>query len=289
MPGYFVDWVFWDNNLIIPVWIWILLILVFVGFVMLVAMVYIWFIMRPVAGYGKAGLPTDVTKGSPTQVFSIWKNRSFVIETLMYYGNLLSYPDCFDRMQMWLHTSERAVGLSAEKPVMITRDGFNRTVDFIAEMAVCELPKIFNRDWGMEEVPKRDINGNPVYDKLLKEDGTFVNVPVMVTQERKDDEGKPYMLTNFTDIYKRLPLLERLYPEGVPIPIYQPYDLSQIYTFTPKGEDSLKAGGIIVDDAKDWVAEDEGEKAGWLERNAQFLVLGMFCLITTVFVYYAFP
>ena len=260
-PGMFFDPVLWDNQtLFLPVWLWIMLVLLFVGFVALVLMVVIWFIMRPVAGYGAAG-DASTAKGSPTQVFSIWKNRSFIIECMWYYGNMLTYGNPLQKMQMWYHNSEKATGISAGKALMITRDGFSGTVDFIAEMAMCEIPKLWNPRWG------------------LNEDGS----------ERKDEDGYSYLIARFSDIRYRMGLLETAFPAGVPIPIYKPYDLSEVYRYTPQDEDSLKHGGSIVEDAKEWATEDDKEKPGLLDRFGLIMVCGLAGLASIGILWYILP
>ena len=279
-PDIFYDPTFWDYQLLIPVYMWIALIILFVGFVVIVAMIYIWFVMRPVAGYGSVG-DAATAKGSPTQVFSIWKNRSFVIESMFYYGNLLAYGNPLNKMQMWFHNSEKATGISAGKPVMITRDGFDGTVDFIAEMAVCAIPVMFNEQWGFELVQKNDLDGIPI----LNENGQ----PVMYERERKDENGQPYMLTTFSDVRKRLPILEKLWPLGIPIDIYKQYDLAEIYRFTPQDQDSLKFGGDLVEEAKEWAREDTDEKPGFFDKYGLVIICAIIGMGTLGFIWYVFP
>jgi hypothetical protein len=280
-PNLFFDPIFWDNqSLLFPVWLWLILVLAFVGFIALVCMVYIWFIMRPVAGYGAVG-DAATAKGSPTQVFSIWKNRSFVIESMWYYCNLLTYGNPLTKMQMWFHNSEKAVGVAANKPVMITRDGFNGTIDFIAEMAICAIPPRFNRDWGFELVPRVDIEGK----QLIDDNGQ----PMFTERERRDNDGIPYILTSFSTIRNRMPVLEKLYPDGINIPIYQPYDVSEIYRWTPQNEDSLKFGGTVIEDAKEWAAEDEKEKPGLLDRFGLVIICGIIGIGSLGGLWYVLP
>ena len=269
-----------DYNLIIPVWLWIILIMIFLGFVAAVAMVYVWYVLRPVAGYGSVG-DTTTAKGSPTQVFSIWKNRSFVIECMWYYGNMLAYANPLKQMQIWFHNSEKATGTSANKSVMVVRDGFDGTVDFIAEMAMCEIPKRFNADWGFELVPAVDVDGNPV----IGEDGK----QMMREVERKDDKGESYLLTKFSHIRQRMPLLEKLYPDGVEIPIYKPYDLSEVYRYTPKSQDSLKYGADIVEEAKEWAREDDKDAPGLIDKYGLVILCALVGFFSTGFVWYIFP
>jgi len=270
-----------DAQLLMPIWAWIILVLVFVGFVSVLIMVYVWFVMKPVSGFGKVG-DAATAKGSPTQVFSIWKNRSFVIESMWYYGNILAYGNPLDKMQMWIHNSEKATGVSAKKPVMITRDGFDSTVDFIAEMAVCEIPRIFNEDWGFELVQKTDIKGRVVLDPETDR-------PIMITRERKDQNGDPYLLSTFADIRKRLALLIKLYPLGIPIPIYQLYDLAKIYQFTPQGQDSLGFGGVLVDDAREWLLENNKEPSSWFAKNAILMICLLVGIVSSALVFVEFP
>ena len=280
-PELFYNPQFFDNTtLILPIWMWIIMVLAFIGFIGFILMFYVWFVMKPVSGFGKVG-DAATAKGSPTQVFSIWKNRSFVIESMWYYGNILAYGNPIEKMQMWFHNSEKATGVSANKPVMITRDGFDGTIDFIAEMAVCEIPRIFNRDWGMELVQKLDINKQPV----IGEDGQ----PVMVERERKDANGEPYLMTTFADIRKRLKLLDKLYPNGVPIDIYKRYDLAEIYRFTPQGQDSLEFGGVLVDDAREWLRDENKDKPGFFARNALIILCLLVGIVTTAIVFVQFP
>lgn len=257
----FFDPNLWDNqSLLFPVWLWIILILLFVGFIAAVAMVYIFLVMRPVAGYGAVG-DAATAKGSPTQVFSIWKNRSFVIEAMWYYGNMLTYSNPLNKMQMWFHNSEKATGISAGKSMMITRDGFSGTVDFIAEMAMCEIPKQWNEKWG------------------LNADGS----------ERKDEEGNSYIITRFTDIRNRMKLLENEFPTGIEIPIYNPYDLSEIYRYTPQDEDSLKFGGAAVEDAKEWATEDDKDAPGLLDKYGLIILCGLIGLASLGVFWYILP
>lgn len=283
-PEYFYMPDFFDMNLIIPLWAWIIIGMIFVGFIAAIVMLYIVLIMKPVAGFGKVG-DAALAKGSPTQVFSIWKNRSFVIESLWYYGNVLAYGDVVKKMQMWFHNSEKATGLSAGKPVMITRDGYDGTVDFIAEMAVCEIPKIFNRDYGFEQRQKRGFDAATNSWVLATDDD---GNPIMETVERKDNNGNPISISSFADIRRMMPLLVKLYP-SIPIPIYQLYDLAVIYQFTPQGQDSLEFGGITMDDAKEWLISEDKPPKSWFEKNALLLICVLMGIIGVAFVYMAFP
>ena len=284
-----------DYNLIIPVWLWIILGMMFLGFIAAVAAFYVWYVLRPVAGYGSVG-DTTTAKGSPTQVFSIWKNRSFVIECMWYYGNILAYANPLKQMQIWFHNSEKATGTSASKSVMIVRDGFDGTVDFVSEIAMCEIPKRFNADWGFELVPAVDVDGNPMsetvtdeYGNPVMKDGVPVTRQLMREVERRDTDGLPYLLSTFSDIRKRMPLLEKLYPDGVDIPIYKPYDLSEVYRYTPKSQDSLKYGADIVEEAKEWAREDDRAAPGLIDRYGLILLCAVIGFFSTGFVWYIFP
>lgn len=279
-PNMFWDPGLWDYTLLLPIWAWIILIMLFLGFVIFVAMIYVWYIMRAASQYGAVG-DSATAKGSPTQVFSIWKNRSFVIECLWYYGNMLTYGNPLAKMQMWFHNSEKATGVSANKPVMITRDGFDGTIDFVAEMAVCEIAPAFNAQWGFELVPRENIDGTPI----IGADGQ----PSMVERERKDDNGEPYIMTKFTDIRKRMPILEKLYPKGIEIPIYQPYDLSKIYQYTPQNQDSLKFGGDIVEEAREWAQDDEKDKPGLFDKFGLIIICGLVGIASIGILWYILP
>jgi hypothetical protein len=250
--------------LIAPNWFWILFIELFVGFTIVIGMIYIWFIMRPVAGYGNVG-DAATAKGSPTQTYSIWKNRSFVISSMWYYGNVLAYGNPLKQMQMWFHNSEKATGVAASKPVMITRDGFNGTVDLIAEMAMCEIPKIWNERFGIEKVQRKDPDtGLPMFDAS--------NKPIMVDQERKDNNGKSLVISSFSDILDKWRILQAKFPNGIPIPAYKLYDLSEVYQWTPQDEDSLKFGADIVEEAKEWAKEDDKDKPGFMDKYGFFII-----------------
>ena len=287
--GIFYDPVFFDNTiLILPVWVWLILVICFLGFVGICTMAYVYLIMRPCAGYGKVGgklSDNSMAKGAPTQVFSIWKNRNFAIEALWYYGNVLYYGNPLKHMQMWLHSSEKATGVAANIPVMITRDNFNGTIDLITEMAMVEIPKIYNRDFGFERRPRigsdgtleTDENGNQVFDII----------------EKLDSDRKPIRLTSFADIWSRIGYLEKVYPDGIPIPIYALHDLSQINQYTPQNEDSLKMGFKIVDDAK-YDMKTPGDKPnsglmGALAKNGLLILCLLFGLISTCLVWVIFP
>jgi hypothetical protein len=284
-----------DYNLIIPVWLWIIIAMIFIGFVAAVAGFYVWYVLRPVAGYGSVG-DTVTAKGSPTQVFSIWKNRSFVIECMWYYGNMLAYSNPLKQMQIWFHNSEKATGTSASKSVMVVRDGFDGTVDFVSEMAMCEIPKRFNADWWFELVPAVDVDGKPMFEPVTDSDGNTVmdtdGVPVtrqmMREVERKDADGKPYILSTFSDIRKRMPILEKLYPD-VEIDIYKPYDLSEVYRYTPKSQDSLKYGADIVEEAKEWAHDDDKGAPGLIDKYGLIILCAMIGLGSTGIVWYIFP
>jgi hypothetical protein len=148
-------------------------------------------------------------------------------------------------------------------------------------MAVCEIPRIFNQDWGFELVPRTDINGNEVLDELGQ--------PIMKEQERKDPNGDSYLMATFSDIRKRLKLLEKLYPDGVRIPIYQLYDLAKVYQFTPQGQDSLEFGGVLIDDAREWLLDNDKEPEGWFSKNSLLLLCLLVGIVTTAIVFVQFP
>jgi hypothetical protein len=84
-------------------------------------------------------------------------------------------------------------------------------------------------------------------------------------------------------------LLEKLYPSGIPIKIYDLYDLSEVYAYTPQGQDSLELGGVLIDDARELVQDSDEEKPGWFEKNSLLLVVLVVGIISTAFVYMAFP
>ena len=258
-PDIFFDPFFWDNQTaILPVWLWIILALMAVIFVGLVFMIIIYFVMRPVAGYGQVG-DASTAKGSPTQTFSIWKNRSFVIESLWYYGNVLSYADPLMKMQAWFHNSEKATGVSAGKPMMITRDGFDGTVDFIAEMAVCEVTPVFNGLFGTE------------LKTIERPDGTTVEKEEI----RLDPDGKPYMITSFGSFRDRIPMLEKVFPDTIPIDIYKNYDLAEIYRYTPQNHDSLKFGSDMVASAMKRAKAMVREVPGIIDRFGLIIIVGV--------------
>ena len=276
----YFDPFFWDNQtLILPVWLWIILILCVVGFISLILMVVIWFVMRPVAGYGEVG-DASTAKGSPTQTFSIWKNRSFIIERLWYYGNILSYADPVAKMQAWFHNSEKATGMAANKPVMITRDGFDGTVDFIAEMAVCAVTPVFNEAVGTELIPITDENGNPVY-----RDGR----QVMREEVRVDPDGKPYMITSFASFRDRIPMLKKMFPDVVEIDIYQNYDLAEIYRYTPQNHDSLKFGSDNVATAMKRARAMVTEVPGIIDRFGLVIICGVLGFASLGALWYVLP
>jgi hypothetical protein len=279
-PGVILDPI-WDNaTLVAPLWVWIILIECFIGFVVVVGMIYVWFIMRPVAPFGSAGGAVNA-KGSPTQTYSIWKNRSFVIENLWYYGNVLAYGDPLKQMQMWYHNSEKATGVAASKPVMITRDGFNGTVDLIAEMAMCEIPKLWNARFGFEKVQKVDAaTGFP----MQNDDGT----PIFIEQERKDRAGKSLILSNFADIREKWRILQAKFPDGVPIPMYKLYDLSEVYQWTPQDEDALKFGADLVEEAKIWAKEEDKKELGLMDKYGFFIICAIIGFVSSGLCAYVF-
>jgi hypothetical protein len=111
----------------------------------------------------------------------------------------------------------------------------------------------------------------------------------MKEQERKDAQGESYLIATFADVRKRLKLLEKLYPDGVCIPIYQLYDLAKIYQFTPQGQDSLEFGGVLVDDAREWLLDNDKEPQGWLSRNSLLVLCLLVGIVTTAIVFAEFP
>jgi hypothetical protein len=246
--------------------------------------------MKPANGYGKAQ-DTEGAKGAPTQVFSIWKNRSFVIESLWYYGNVL-WSGTLQKAQMWYHVSEKAVGRAAGLPVVICRDGYDCTVDLIAEMAVVFGAERFNRNpLVTDKVPvqmldektgvqKFDKDGNPQY--YLNDKGEQILV------ERTDNDGVPYRITSNSDFNRRRKIMESMYPKGIDIPTYVLYDPAAIYRYTPKYRDSLLFGQTIVDDAFEMMQERNPNPPSFLAQNAVFLLCLLAGIVMVGFCYMAF-
>jgi hypothetical protein len=96
------------------------------------------------------------------------------------------------------------------------------------------------------------------------------------------------MLSTFSDIRHRMPLLEKLYPD-VEIDIYKPYDLAEVYRYTPKNQDSLKYGADIVEEAKEWAKEDDKGAPGLIDKYGLVMVCAIVGFFSTGMVWYIFP
>ena len=207
-PGVIVD-PFWDFMLgIIPLWLILVIILLFVLIIVNAYWMIKFMIMSPVKGAGVASRTTGI---KTQQAFMFGKNRSFSIQALEYSDGILSYPKQASRtnnnIDKWRLTSPTSVGTIGDRPVLIASDGYECIRDPITEMALCRIVK--------------EVNEN-------------------------NKDNKEVQIVDYTTLYNMLVVLEMEYPDGIPISVYGLYDPSEVQTITPKEMTSKMFGGNLI-------------------------------------------
>lgn len=121
----------------IPIWLWVLMFMLFGIVGSNFWWIYKRMIMAPVLGYLEA-----FRNGQPQTIF-LGKNRAFKIKYLEYIDSVLAYKDVFE-ISKWLVQSPKSVGRLGGLSTMMVRDNYDYSVDPVAEVAICTLAKEWN-------------------------------------------------------------------------------------------------------------------------------------------------
>lgn len=133
-PGVVID-PFWDwapEGLAFPVWLGVLIILMFLIIGPNLWWLYKFLVMRPVQGHGIAARAGNERT---QQVLLFGLNRAFSIQAMDYLEKVLSFKDPV-RIARWLQTSPYAVGMLGYKSIMLISEIFDHPKDPVAEMAI---------------------------------------------------------------------------------------------------------------------------------------------------------
>jgi hypothetical protein len=197
----------------VPIWFWMLVAL---GFILITSnfwWIYKRMIMMPVIGY------LDAFKSGLPQTMFLGKNRAFSIKFLEYTDSVLAFKDS-SQISKWLVQSPTSVGRLGGLSTLIVRDNYDYSVDPIAEIAICTLATIWNKNNKDEPITNyRDY-------------------------EKYRDSGR----------------LEMEFPLGVEIPIYSIYDPSLIQKYLPTGRSAGTFGSHLTAKAREMRTDKTQEK-----------------------------
>ena len=70
-------------------------------------------------------------------------------------------------------------------------------------------------------------------------------------------------------------MLEKVFPDTIPIDIYKNYDLAEIYRYTPQNHDSLKFGSDMVASAMKRAKAMVREVPGIIDRFGLVIIVGV--------------
>jgi len=125
----------------LPVYLWILIAILFILVITNIWWIYKRMVMGPVLGY------LDAKSAGQPQTLFLGKNRSFMIRYLEYIDSVLAYKD-ISQVPKWLVQSPKSVGRLGGLSTMIVRDNYDYSVDPVAEVAICRLAKEWNEKYG---------------------------------------------------------------------------------------------------------------------------------------------
>lgn len=168
---------FWDmapDGIALPLWLGVIIILIFIMLASNFWWLYKFLVMRPVQGHGVAARAGNE---KTQQVLTFGLNRAFSIQALDYMEKVLSFKDP-SRVARWLQTSPNAVGMLGNKSIMLVSEIFDHPKDPVAEIAIgIACRKHNNETKDMEDV----IVDYPSYrdhrEKLEHENPEGVKIP----------------------------------------------------------------------------------------------------------------
>lgn len=268
-PFHFTNFL-WVN--IIPLWVLIIFCIV----VYLVYFNWTWMkkcsALSPCYGY-KDALMAGSINAQQTIVFT--KSRKWFIRLLTYHSEGILYFQDLLRTDMWRVGATSAVGTLGGLSAAITKDNYDEVIDPIGDIALCTVCDDFNHGrFGGQQNMKRAAQESKSLT-FTRFDGTECD---FVTAAR---EGMiPDSISNFADFVKLRPILEIIWPDGIKIPCYCFYDPYASDKFTPKNRSAALFGGINLQKARDFAAENFTEQSFW-DRNgfAMILVLGALIIL----------
>jgi hypothetical protein len=222
----------------LPLWMWLLIFLL----IIIIFTNFFWFyrrmIMTPVLGYLEA-----FKTGTPQTIF-LGKNKSFSIKYLEYVDGVLAFKD-ITNISKWLVQSPKSVGRLGGLSTLIVRDNYDYSVDPIAEIALCKLAEIWNKNPNHEE-----------------------NVIVCY---------------NDFEILRKNGALEAEFPKGIPIPLYSIFDPSLIQKYLPSMRSAGVFGSHLTQKAKEMRADKTQEK--WYEKYFPIGVASSVALVMLILSY----
>lgn len=172
----------------IPIWLWVLLVVLIAIIGSNFWWIYKRMVMAPVLGYLEA-----FKHGQPQTIF-LGKNRAFKIKYLEYIDSVLAYKE-LSEISKWLVQSPKSVGRLGGLSTLIVRDNYDYSVDPIAEIAICTLAKEWNINH--EEHPINNYND-------------FNNLRLSGKLETEYPDGIPIPLYNVYDPS----LIQKYLPQG---------------------------------------------------------------------------
>lgn len=268
-PFHFTNFL-WLN--LIPLWV----IIVFCIVVYLVYFNWTWMkkcgSLSPCYGY-KDALMAGSINAQQTIVFT--KSRKWFIRLLTYHSEGILYFQDLLRTDMWRMGASSEVGTLGGLSAAITKDNYDEIIDPVADIALCTVCDDFNNGrFGDQQNMKRAAQESKMLT-FTRFDGTECD---FATAAR--DGMIPDSISSFADFVKLRPILEKIWPDGIKIPCYCQYDPYASDKFTPKNRSAALFGGINLQKARDFAAENLNEPSFWDKNGiAMILVIGAVCIL----------
>lgn len=223
--------------------------------------------MAPVAGYKDAVNSTDA---NVQQIWYMGINGSFAIFCLTLKERILTYID-IKNLDKWIVPSTFCRGSCGGVPMMMVTGTSELVKDPPAEKAIVTVCDEFTRLNGF------DANGNPNYLTYTDEKG---NKKIF-----KDEAGKTVqkIIRDFDDYLFFLPMLERMYPTGVEVPVYGFYDSGENQKYTERDSSAEFFGARRTFCARELRMQNPDK--GFLEKYGGILIVAGFCIVFLVLVY----
>lgn len=251
---------FFDTDLFIgvPVWMWIIVALGILLICVWIRWIFRWSKMRAVAGYRDKITSADQKS---QQVWYLGINKTFSIYCMKFQDRILSFYEYMQNLDKWLLTSKDATGSCGGVSMMMVGNDSEYVKDPVAEIAICTIAKRFSEDNGYDE------KNNPNYYEYF-------------TDGKKQKRQK--IIKSYSDFSFFLPVLEKLYPNGVDIAPYCFYNSSESQQYTPQNS-SLFFGARRTKVARDLIVRTN-EKP-WYVQLMPLAIAVVSGTIGTLFVY----
>lgn len=208
------------------------------------------------------------------QVIRLSRAGNFIPDCLDVFDNILSYGDSEDNINQWkLRSAPGIIRVGGISAALLSED-YDQNRDPPTEMAICRASSLLDENIDHFRKELTDRYNQLVADKIYS--GPNPADMIRPVHSYNDYVGKASDTSAADEMKSGHAIFQWIFPEGIPIPSYMPFNQIESRKFWPYGNStSAFLGGENLRIVEETLVKPEEKQRGFMEKWGGMLIAGL--------------